>query len=76
MLHCSRILLLAFSLVFISTAASGRGDVAEAPEQICPILVGSSLPAITVKSLDGAPFDLNKAVAAKPTVLIYFRGGW
>lgn len=59
-----------------SQVAADNTKVANAPDQICPILIGSSLPAITVQSLDGKSFDLNKAIAEKPTVLIYFRGGW
>ena len=59
-----------------SQVAAESTKVANAPDQICPILIGSSLPAITVQDLEGKSFDLNKAVAKKPTVLIYFRGGW
>jgi cytochrome oxidase Cu insertion factor (SCO1/SenC/PrrC family) len=59
-----------------SQAAADSTKVANAPDQICPILIGSSLPAITVQDLEGKSFDLNKAIAKKPTVLIYFRGGW
>ncbi len=56
--------------------AAESQKVANAPDQICPILIGSTLPAITLQNLDGKIFDLNKAIAEKPTILIYFRGGW
>ena len=59
-----------------SQVAAESPKVANAPDQICPILIGSPLPAITVQSLDGKSFDLNKAITEKPTILIYFRGGW
>ena len=59
-----------------SFASSEQDRVASAPTDICPILVGSPLPDITLKDLSGKSFDLNKAIAAKPTILIYFRGGW
>ena len=45
-------------------------------DAICPILVGQSLPELSLRTAENAPFDLNAAVAEKPTVLIFFRGGW
>ena len=59
-----------------SQAAADSQNVAKAPNAICPILIGSQLPTITLQDLDGKKFDLNKAIAKKPTILIYFRGGW
>jgi peroxiredoxin len=50
--------------------------VASAAEAICPLLVGAKIPTLTLKTQDGADFDLNAAVAQKPTVLIFYRGGW
>ena len=71
------VLMIAILLLSLgSQAAADSTKVANAPDQICPILIGSSLPAITVQDLEGKSFDLNKAIAKKPTVLIYFRGGW
>lgn len=44
---------------------------------IDPLPVGASIPADSnVLAMDGTPFDLNAAVADKPTVLIFYRGGW
>ncbi|MDW7682180.1 MAG: peroxiredoxin-like family protein, partial [bacterium] len=45
-------------------------------EEICPLLVGQKIPIVTLKTHDGANFDLNAAVTQKPTVLIFYRGGW
>ncbi len=42
-----------------------------------PLKVGSKLPEGSVAWIKtGVAFDLNKAVKEKPTVLIYYRGGW
>lgn len=42
-----------------------------------PLQVGASMPADSVvQTVDGKSFDLNAAVAEKPTVLIFYRGGW
>lgn len=51
--------------------------VAAAAEQARPLRVGQSVPAnSTLTDIDGKPFDLNHAIASKPTVLIFYRGGW
>ncbi len=41
-----------------------------------PLAVGARVPAVTLKTSDGADFDLAAALAAKPTLLIFYRGGW
>jgi hypothetical protein len=52
------------------------GKVAPSTNEICPILVGDSVPELTLTSIDGAAFNLNDAIKKKPTVLIFYRGGW
>lgn len=56
--------------------AADSTNIANAPNQVCPILIGSSLPKITLLDLEGNRVELNKVIAEKPSVLIYFRGGW
>jgi hypothetical protein len=51
-------------------------QVPDAPKDICPLLIGSPLPDISVKTLDDKVFDVSASVRNQPTVLIYFRGGW
>lgn len=68
------------SLLLLATAhaqpTTTDDRVANAPDQICPLPVGSAVPAMQLQSLDGKPFDLTAALKTKPTILIYFRGGW
>ena len=45
-------------------------------ENVAPLKVGAQAPTAIVKTLAGADFDLGQAFAAKPTVLIFYRGGW
>ncbi len=45
-------------------------------EDVCPILVGTTVPKLTLTTASGSPFDLNAAIAKKPAVLIFYRGGW
>jgi len=46
------------------------------PEDISPLLSGESIPVVNLLNAAGQPFDLNAAVASKPTILIFYRGGW
>ncbi len=51
--------------------------VPERPEDISPLLVGESLPTdLSLTSLEGESVKLQEQWQAKPTVLIFYRGGW
>ena len=45
-------------------------------DAVRPALIGTQLPAASVRDVDGQPFDLGAAVAKKPTILVFYRGGW
>lgn len=75
-LYLSLAFTVALLLTLGSMASAEPHKIAPAPDQICPALIGSQLPPIALQGLDGQAFDLNRAIAEKPTVLIYFRGGW
>ena len=49
---------------------------APSAQEVRPLLVGSSIPVLAYATPEGAPFDVNAAVALRPTVLVCFRGGW
>ncbi|WP_052334054.1 peroxiredoxin family protein [Pedobacter sp. V48] len=46
------------------------------PEDISPLLVGENIPVLKLLKSSGESFDLNKSVAGKPTILVFYRGGW
>lgn len=50
--------------------------VPEKPEDISPLLYGEKIPVAILTDMSGNNFDLNKAVTSKPTVLVFYRGGW
>jgi peroxiredoxin len=68
--------ILATAAITTSLMASDHRNVPDDATAIRPILVGQTLPSIELKAPDGSSFDLNAAVASKPTILIFFRGGW
>ncbi|MBA3581443.1 MAG: AhpC/TSA family protein [Gammaproteobacteria bacterium] len=45
-------------------------------EDVRPLLVGEKLPAIQLNNMDGTAVSLNNLVTEKPTVLVFYRGGW
>ena len=51
-------------------------DVPDSAMDINPLLIGSSIPDSILLTVDGEEFDLNAEIAGKPTVLIFYRGGW
>jgi hypothetical protein len=52
------------------------GGVASSANEICSVKTGSVIPQVSLRNLDGSLFDLNRAVSKKPTVIIFYRGGW
>ncbi len=46
------------------------------PEDISPLLTGEDIPKATLLDAAGQSFDLNAAVSSKPTILVFYRGGW
>ncbi|PWG79187.1 peroxiredoxin-like family protein [Pararcticibacter amylolyticus] len=43
---------------------------------ISPLLIGEKIPQIMIPAADGKMFDLNVHIAKKPTILLFYRGGW
>jgi hypothetical protein len=76
-------MVMAFGLHYLSSPVLAGDDdpaderIANSPEEIRPLLIGMTVPTITgLTKTDGTPFDLNTAIAKKPTILIFYRGGW
>lgn len=52
------------------------GEPTKSADDIRPILIGQQMPPITLTTPEGKPFNLNKAMNKKPTLLVFYRGGW
>lgn len=70
------LLIIATALSLFLPIVSAHAAIASSPEQASPLKPGAKAPATIVKSADGRGFDLGAAFAEKPTVLIFYRGGW
>ncbi len=51
-------------------------DAPQKPEDISPLLYGEKIPAVMLPDATGKEFDLNRSIAEKPAILIFYRGGW
>ncbi|OBX25230.1 peroxiredoxin [Gelidibacter algens] len=45
-------------------------------EDISPLLIGETLPKAKLQDSKGNAFELNDILKTKPTVLVFYRGGW
>jgi len=72
----SVVLGLSFFLGGVVARAQGLYNIPQHPQDISPLLNGESIPKVVLKDVNGKDFDLNMAIAAKPTVLVFYRGGW
>jgi peroxiredoxin/sugar lactone lactonase YvrE len=57
--------------------APAAAEPADAPEEACPLMAGQSVPSgLSLRDDAGGVFDLDEAIAAKPSILVFYRGGW
>lgn len=45
-------------------------------EDVSPLLIGETIPNITLSALDGKAVNFHDIAKEKPTVLVFYRGGW
>jgi peroxiredoxin len=64
---------LAFASALASSAFAG---LAPSPEAAKPLSTGAKAPDAMVLSVDGTSTHLANLISEKPSVLIFFRGGW
>ncbi|MBS1726372.1 MAG: AhpC/TSA family protein [Armatimonadetes bacterium] len=75
----ARVLLVSASVSAVALASAilpSDGDVAMSPAEAKPLKVGVSIPDSNLKTLDGKATTLKEALGGKPTVLVFYRGGW
>ena len=77
MITMRKVLMAVAVLVFLNVPPGiTAGEIAESANDIQPVGTGDKMPAATVRTVEGEDFSLADAVAEKPTVLIFYRGGW
>lgn len=59
-----------------SALAAAEKPLPQSPQDVHPLAVGDSVPNGTLTTLTGKTVDLKTLVAQKPSILIFYRGGW
>ena len=70
------LLLTAGILVENNAQASPRHSIAESAADVMPLLNGQFAPKTTLKMADGSPVSLQALTMQKPTIVLFYRGGW
>jgi peroxiredoxin len=65
--------ILFFTLLSLSTFVSFGQD---AMYEICPIKNAQKAPSAQVYNMEGEKTDLQKHIGDKPTIVVFYRGGW
>lgn len=53
-----------------------RSGLADRPDAIRPLLIGSEVPPVHVTDLSGQRRPLRELIGTEPALLIFYRGGW
>jgi peroxiredoxin len=69
-------LTLSILILALQTHALDRTQIADTAENVTPLLIGQTVPNSTLQTVDGDPVSLKALTMQKPTVLIFYRGGW
>ncbi|MCT6701175.1 peroxiredoxin-like family protein [Rheinheimera sp. 4Y26] len=78
MYYPTKALLLIATLLFAlnATANTTVSAVADSPQTVRPLLNGMTAPAVTLLDQQGKEVQLLTELGKKPTVLVFYRGGW
>ncbi|WP_353131068.1 peroxiredoxin family protein [Parapedobacter pyrenivorans] len=63
------------SVIGVHAQQAGQ-QVVQRPEDISPLLYGEKIPQAALQDVSAKEVDLLETVATKPTVLVFYRGGW
>lgn len=69
-------LMVALLLCTAAWMPAADAQIADSALAVRPILVGSAVPPVELTELSGAPTTLAALLDGKPTVLVFYRGGW
>lgn len=68
--------ILTLVLTLFSFSSWAHDHVQKGPDDVCPLKVGESLPDVKLQTVKGKSKGLLKLTNNKPTILVFYRGGW
>jgi peroxiredoxin len=74
-------LFLGSSIILSNTNDNGdkrmdNNKIFNSAQETKPLSVGSKVPDVKFRTIEGKEFDLKKEIFKKPSILIFYRGGW
>jgi peroxiredoxin len=63
-------------LIFATQALVVSAEIAVSSDKVRPLLIGQSAPKASLQAIDGKTVSLAQALAGKPAVVVFYRGGW
>ena len=66
----------AMTVVCLLPYSNAEDRVAASPDSVRPLLIGATVPSVTLVSGDGQAVELGEVLSRKPTVVVFYRGGW
>jgi peroxiredoxin len=69
-------ILLAIAVIIFTWISSARAELATQPHLVRPVLIGQNVPDASVRTMDNKTISIRKLLNGKPTVLVFYRGGW
>ena len=71
-----KIYLITLTVFLFSIKLFAAPVIAPNPEQVTPLLNGLTIPAVSLTTADNQTVALKQLVQQKPSVLVFYRGGW
>ncbi len=65
-----------FCLSFLLTAINATAQIAEKAEDISPLLISEKIPSVNIINANGKTESILDVIKRKPTILLFYRGGW
>lgn len=66
----------ALTVACLLPASSADDTVAPSADRVRPLLIGATVPAVTLETADGKAIELGEVLSRKPSVVVFYRGGW
>ncbi|MFN4233275.1 MAG: peroxiredoxin-like family protein [Bacteroidia bacterium] len=65
-----------FGILCFCCSSNAIAQIPENAEDISPLLIGETVPKTTLQDAEGRQVELGTILSKKPTVLVFYRGGW
>ena len=71
-----RWMLFVLAVICLSSNAEASRPFATSATEVRPILNGQFVPDVTIQDIEGNDIQLQSLIDGKPTVILFYRGGW